>query len=548
MYADFFGLRELPFNNTPDPRFFFSTPDHEEALASLIYAVQQRKGFVLLTGEIGAGKTLVSRMMLRHLGHAVEFATINHAVESAADLLEAVCTEFELQFEPGASNTQLVRLLHDFLLDKFARNVPVVLVLDEAQNLPVAAFEQLRMIGNLESDDAKLLQICIVGQPELQGIIHSPQVRQLKQRIFRNFHLPALTREATECYIRHRLTVAGATEGTLFTPEAIERVFGYSRGLPRLINAVCDNAMLSAYSAGKTSVDAPIIESVLSQMMFTDPAGDPRHSHGRGGYDRHARHHHHSDTAVARTHPETSGAPAHSQAHVRGDAHPASGSFDERLAERMLARLEGLGDRLIQVEREMIRLQTHVKPGESHHGRWQDSTVEVEALLRRVHSESETLHRRENKLCELTEAVKSTAGELTRLLARLQRAAEVARANEDRARVAHGELADQTDRAARVLESLTRARESSSRRAAADHASTRILANSAKSASFMSGKPDRQIAPLLDDARSCIDDLRFLTRSSETGRVQSGFGFHNRLADQAEGLLAMVASPPKPER
>ena len=130
MYAEFFGLRELPFNNTPDPRFFYSTPDHEEALASLIYAVKERKGFVLLTGEVGAGKTLVTRLMLRQLGTGIAFAAINHAVQSARELMESVCTEFELSFDPGATNVQLVRTLHDFLLTNFSRNVPVVLVLD----------------------------------------------------------------------------------------------------------------------------------------------------------------------------------------------------------------------------------------------------------------------------------------------------------------------------------------------------------------------------------------------------------------------------------
>src|SRR3990172_5798902 len=179
MYAEFFGLRELPFNNTPDPRFFFSTPDHEEALASLIYAVKERKGFVLLTGEVGAGKTLISRMMLRHFGAGIAFANINHAMHTAEDLLASLCSEFELPYEPGAGNAQLVRTLHDFLLAKFAQNVPVVLLLDEAQTLPIKAFEQLRIIGNLEADDAKLLQIAIVGQPELQRSFQSPQLPQL---------------------------------------------------------------------------------------------------------------------------------------------------------------------------------------------------------------------------------------------------------------------------------------------------------------------------------------------------------------------------------
>lgn len=275
MYAGFFGLRELPFNNTPDPRFFFSTPEHEEALASLIYAVDARKGFVLLTGEIGAGKTLVSRLMLRHFGSRIAYATINHAVPGAIDLLESVCTEFDLRVPDAPTTTQLVRRLHDFLLAKFAEDVPVVLVLDEAQNLPEEGFEQLRMIGNLEADDAKLLQIAIVGQPELQEMFAGPRLKQLRQRIFRNFHLPALDRALTESYIRHRLLVAGATEQSIFTQTALDEIHRYSRGLPRLINALCDNAMLSAYAAERRDVDQTTIRAVAEQMMMLDGPDSP---------------------------------------------------------------------------------------------------------------------------------------------------------------------------------------------------------------------------------------------------------------------------------
>lgn len=270
MYADFFGLDGLPFNNTPDPRFFYSTPDHEEALASLVYAVKERKGFVLLTGEVGAGKTLVSRMMLRRCGTDIAFAGINHAVHNPVDLMESVCMEFDLEVPPHSGNAKLVRILQDYLLTQFAHNTPVVLVLDEAQNLPADVFEQLRMIGNLEADDASLLQIVIVGQPELQHMFASRRLRQLRQRIFRSFHLPALNRQATGAYIRHRLAVAGASSARIFDEGAIDRVYKISRGLPRVINTVCDNAMLSAYSVDQRTIDGPFIDSVVRQMMITE--------------------------------------------------------------------------------------------------------------------------------------------------------------------------------------------------------------------------------------------------------------------------------------
>ena len=274
MYVEFFGLSELPFNNTPDPRYFFSTPDHEEALASLIYAVSERKGFVLLTGEVGAGKTLVSRLMLGHFGTRIAFANINHATKGAADLMESVLTELELPFDSNVSNAQMVRILHDYLLTQFAQNTPVVLVMDEAQSLSVEAFEQLRMIGNLEADDAKLLQIAILGQPELQTMFRSPKLRQLRQRIFRSFHIPQLSRELTEGYIRHRLSVGGADDREIFTARAVDRIHKHAQGLPRLINTICDNAMLSAYSADRHAIDEEFVESTVKQMMTIGAPAD----------------------------------------------------------------------------------------------------------------------------------------------------------------------------------------------------------------------------------------------------------------------------------
>ncbi len=275
VYANFFGLRELPFNNTPDPRFFFPTPDHEEALASLIYAVRERKGFVLLTGEVGAGKTLVSRMMLRKFGTRIAFANINHTAHGATDLMESVLTEFELDIPRDAAHAQLVRVLQDFLLKKFSQNIPVVLVLDEAQNLPVEVFEQLRMIGNLEADDAKLLQVVIVGQPELQHRFGTRELRQLRQRIFRTYHLPALGREAMEEYITHRLSVAGMDKDRIvFDASAMDSIWVVSRGLPRIINTVCDNTMLSAYSANTQVIDGALVDSVVDQMMMVDPPAE----------------------------------------------------------------------------------------------------------------------------------------------------------------------------------------------------------------------------------------------------------------------------------
>lgn len=281
MYASYFGLRELPFNNTPDPRFFFSTPDHEEALASLIYAAGQRKGFVLLTGEVGSGKTLVTRLMLKHLGDSIAFASINNTHLSPDELLLHICTEFNILTPANASNAELTRRLQDFLVANFAADRPVVLMLDEAQALSREAFEQVRMIGNLEADDAKLLQIVIVGQPELRERFEANDMRQLRQRIFRSFHLAALNREQTSGYIHHRLAVAGAQHvGDTFDPPAIDAIHEYSQGLPRLINTVCDNAMLSAYAADRRHIDREMIDGVIYQMMSI-PQGGPKYASPR---------------------------------------------------------------------------------------------------------------------------------------------------------------------------------------------------------------------------------------------------------------------------
>jgi type II secretory pathway predicted ATPase ExeA len=275
MYAPFFELREVPFQNTPDPRFFYSTADHDEAVASLIYAVRQRQGFVLLTGEVGAGKTLVTRMMLRHFENRICFANVHHPIRNGEELLEAMGVEFGLAVKEGAPHAHRLRALHDHLFEQLAQSVPVVLVLDEAQNLPLEAFEQLRALGNLEADNAKLIQVVLVGQPELQRLFLSPSLRPLCQRLFRRFHLRALSRADTEGYIRHRLQVAGGRNLDLFDSRAIDAVHRASHGLPRLINTICDNAMLSAYGEGRRVIDGPFLESVVEQLIPADEAAGP---------------------------------------------------------------------------------------------------------------------------------------------------------------------------------------------------------------------------------------------------------------------------------
>ena len=246
MYHEFYGLRQSPFDITPNPRFLFHSTKHREAFNHLIYGVRERKGFVQLTGEVGAGKTTLCRAFLEHLDGKFSTALILNPVLNADELMRAIATEFGLDVQ-GRDRLATIAAISDFLLKQTLAGKETVLIIDEAQNLTEELLEQVRLISNIETDDRKLLQIVLMGQPELRDRLNSPRLKQLRQRITVRYHLAPLTRHEVGQYIQHRLALAGSRGSPTFSFPAVWRVFGYSQGIPRLVNAVCDKALLAGY-------------------------------------------------------------------------------------------------------------------------------------------------------------------------------------------------------------------------------------------------------------------------------------------------------------
>lgn len=248
MYNHFYGFLEAPFNITPDPRFLFLGDRHREAFHHVLFGIRERKGFIQLTGEVGAGKTTVCRAILEDLGPRYRTALILNPSLSPLELLRSVL--IELGLEAPQDRVECLQVLNQFLLDQLAAGNDVVLLIDEAQDMGFELLEQVRLLSNLETDQRKLLQIVLIGQPELRDKLNDPALRQLRQRITVRYHLRPLSRDETEVYIRHRLHVAGGNSRPTFTPWAIRAIHRYAGGVPRLINAACDKALLCGYVEG----------------------------------------------------------------------------------------------------------------------------------------------------------------------------------------------------------------------------------------------------------------------------------------------------------
>jgi general secretion pathway protein A len=261
MYEAFYGLKEKPFNLTPDPDYLYMSPGHENAYTHLEYAIQESKGFVVVTGEVGSGKTTLINYLLRKIPQAIHVGIINNTFVQPQELLKMICNEFEIQFE-DSDKTMLLTRLYDYLLEQFSKRERVVLIIDEAQNLSEKTLEEIRMLSNLESEKHHLIQMILVGQPQLKEKLQRKSLEQFVQRVTVNCHLDALDKNQVEGYIRHRLTVAGAQNLDIFDPEAMRAIYKYSCGIPRLINTICDTAFVYGYADDVRVIGSDLIEAV----------------------------------------------------------------------------------------------------------------------------------------------------------------------------------------------------------------------------------------------------------------------------------------------
>jgi general secretion pathway protein A len=270
MYTNFYGLSRPPFELTPDPAFYYPTPQHNDALAKLWYGIQQRKGFIVVTGEVGTGKTLLIRYLLLALAqHKVQFSYIFNPRLSPADFLQYVLADFSRDLLRGTKSEQLWNL-NRWLIRNYNRKNTSVLIVDEAHLLEWDVFEEIRLLTNLETADHKLLQIVLIGQTELDAKINSPELRQLKQRIAFRTMLQPLSEAEAIAYIGQRLQKAGAEASASLLPEATCRlVYRYSRGIPRIINTLCENALIYGFSKQLRSIDPAIIVQLAAQLGFT---------------------------------------------------------------------------------------------------------------------------------------------------------------------------------------------------------------------------------------------------------------------------------------
>jgi general secretion pathway protein A len=263
MYESFYGFREKPFNALPDPDFLYLSKKHEMALTYLDYGLSSQSGFMVLTGEVGAGKTTLLNYLLRNLASdSSHVALIFQTNIQPLELLEAMLSEWGLPYD-GKGRIQMYELLNNYLLECYRQQQPVVLILDEAQNLPFETLEEVRMISNLNDEKVPLVHIILSGQPDLKDKLNSPRLTQLRQRITVHYHLEPLDSNETTIYIQHRLKSAGSEDLNIFNPEAVQTIFENSNGIPRVVNLICDLALVYGFAEQKRKIGKDIVELVL---------------------------------------------------------------------------------------------------------------------------------------------------------------------------------------------------------------------------------------------------------------------------------------------
>ncbi|HEV8347680.1 MAG TPA: AAA family ATPase [Vicinamibacterales bacterium] len=279
MYENYYGFAEKPFSLTPDPKYLYRSQSHASAFDLLQYAIRRREGFVVVTGDIGTGKTTLCRALLEEIDRTTFTALVLNPFLSEEDLLKRILQDFGVvsrdEMKTGRLATvtkqELIDTLYDFLLSLIPLKASAVLIIDEAQHLPLPVLEQIRILSNLETDKEKLLQIILVGQLNLQPLLRSPHLRQLDQRVSIRYQLEPLDRDTVSAYIAHRLTIAGGSAAVTFTPKAIDEVHRLSGGIPRLINLICDRALLAGYSLQTNRITDEMVVHAANSLDMVPP-------------------------------------------------------------------------------------------------------------------------------------------------------------------------------------------------------------------------------------------------------------------------------------
>lgn len=368
MYENFYGLSERPFRILPDPDYLYLSTKHKLALVYLEYGLVNQAGFIVITGEIGTGKTTLIRTLLRKLDPETRVASIFNTSVGPEDILEMILREFEIPFS-GRSKTECLDRLHTYLIEQYKQGHRVVLIVDEAQNLSLETLEEIRLISNLQTEKEHLIQIVLVGQPDLRAKLVHPQLEQFAQRISVHYHLLPLDRPETGAYITYRLNVAGFNGASLFTPAALDIVFEASKGIPRLINIVCDAALVYGFADELKTIDRETIEQVMADkkegsLLFT-PAG--------------------------------------------------AGSGDEAAPEG-----EGIGERLLYLERQVGELQTIIKDRSSIWADERGFLLELKDLLAGQHRKNERLLNSRRRQAKTIERLKQEKRKLEERLVALE--------------------------------------------------------------------------------------------------------------------------------